>query len=165
MSNETGLVKQTAATPAIGQETLDRARSVGLNLPENAEQMEMIQDLMQAEADLEAIGLPMVNSRDLLNVPLTICDASVKVITDNGESKPCVNFIVERSDTGERVQVLKSSNAFNDVFVNFFNKWRAIQARELQGYHFVESDKFAKAGNKAIILQKIQQVKTVGKGK
>lgn len=122
-------------------------------------QVEMAKDIIATEAELEANALPKLNSKDILNRKINILDASFRSIPDKdapGGQKACVSFVCEFAEgdaqEGEQFTVLKSSNTFNDVFVQRFDRMRGIIQRPLNGYQFIESEKYGKAGNQAHIL-------------
>ena len=156
MANNTATTSDTALATVSGnglqQNTM---QSYGkLNLPQNMAELEMIQDLMQAEAEVEALAIRQVNSKELVNVPFSITDALFTTIKDNGVDKICVNFLL-KLETGETISCVKSSNKFNDVYVNFFNKFRGIAQRQLDGYTFETDERWKIAGNPAIVLRKV----------
>lgn len=131
-----------------------------------SEQLEIVREIYDAEAQLEAMALPQIPSSEILGQPINILDAAFKTIseTKNGvtSDKVCVSFVCEFADgerAGEQFTVLKSSNAFNDIYANRFTKLRGIMQRPLQGYEFVEDARYNKAGNNAIVLRRTATVK------
>lgn len=136
------------------------------------EQLEIVREIYDAEAQLEAMSLPQVKSRDILGRSINILDAAFKTInvtedesvdgkkTKVARDKVCVSFVCEYADgenVGEQFTVLKSSNAFNDIFANRFTKLRGIMQRPLNGYEFVEDARYSQAGNNAIVLRRKSQ--------
>lgn len=129
------------------------------DFPLTREQREMQRELLQVEAELEFISLDMLNSRDVLHVPITVTDAVFRTIKDSETKadKQCVSFVCINQETGEPFTCLKGSNAFNDTYVKFFDLWRG-QGRILPDMNFVEEPKFKRAGNAAIILRRVPKV-------
>lgn len=163
MENENALVPANESVTAM--EALQSGEFDFTSLSPN-EQLELFREIKAADAEIEMIGLPMLKSKDILNIPINIHDASFKDIISDGEQKTCVNFLCENIETGELFTVLKSSNAFNDLYVKPFHSRRGITRHVLQNYNFVEDNRWQKAGNPAVVLRKVQpQMKTVSKGK
>lgn len=137
---------------------------------EPAQQLEIVREIYDAEAQLEAMALPQLPSSEILGQEINILDAAFKNITETEKGvtrdKVCVSFVCEFADgerMGEQFTVLKSSNAFNDIYANRFTKMRGIISKPLQGYEFVEDARYNKAGNNAIVLRR--KVKATAKGK
>lgn len=133
-------------------------------LPNNQFELELMQDLLQSEAEIESLAMRQVNSKDLIGASFDITDAIFTTITEKDKSqKVCVSFVLEL-ETGETVTCLKSSNKFNDAYVNFFAKRRGVMAGRLEGYTFREEPRWTVAGNAAIVLAKVpKQIKSVNK--
>ena len=157
MSQDTN---NTTALATTNDEVLAQAAytSDGFNLAslEPSQQLEIIREIQEAEATLEAMALPMVNSKDILGVEINIVDASFKKIVEKktGEESDCVNFVCQNVQTGELFTVLKGSNAFNDAYANRFQKLRGIAVKPLMGYEFVEDSRWSVAGNNSIVLRR-----------
>lgn len=142
----------------IGQDGFD------LSQLEPAQQLEIVREIYDAEAQLEAMALPQYPSSEILGVEINVLDAAFKSITETvkgvSTEKVCVSFVCEfaedcdKGHAGEQFTVLKSSNAFNDVYANRFTKLRGIMQRPLNGYEFVEDARYNKAGNNAIVLRR-----------
>ncbi len=167
-NNETALATSNAeildAHSAITNDGFD------LSALPASEQLEIVREILDAEATLESMALPAVNSRDILNVEINIVDASFRTIQDESiqgddKSKVCVNFVCQRVDTGELFTVLKGSNAFNDAYANRFTKLRGIASKPLLGYEFVEDARWHHAGNNSIVLRRKSAAQAATKSK
>ena len=167
-NNETN---ETTAIVKGNEEVLAQAAYTadGFNLAAlpASEQLEIIREIQDAEATLEAMALPMVNSKDILGVEINIVDAAFRTIFDEKAQadKVCVNFVCQDAGTGELFTVLKGSNAFNDAYANRFTKLRGIASRPLLGYEFVEDSRWSFAGNNSIVLRRKSAAKVAAKGK
>ena len=150
MKNNTETALATASDSAIQAQQTNGEFA----LPNNQFELELMQDLMQSEAEIESLAMRSVNSKDLIGKEFAIIDAMFSTIKEKEVEKVCVNFVLELTD-GETVTCLKSSNKFNDAYVNFFNKFRGIANRRLDGYTFEEDARWTFAGNAAIVLRKV----------
>ncbi len=159
--NNAAIVDQS--TFADGNATID------LSKLSPSEQKEIVQDILQTEAELEAMALPQYNSSDILNRPINVLDASFRQIKDGDRMKAGVSFVCEFAEgdeqVGEQFTVLKSSNPFNDVYVVRFDKMRGIISKPLNGYEFIEESRFTKNGNAAHVLRRISLALGAGKSK
>jgi len=154
-NNETAL---TVATPQhVGLALTDAGFDVG-QLPAE-KQLEIFRNIMRYDAEIEAMALRQVLSKNILGVPFDIMDASFRMIPDKksetGE-KQCILFTLRLQETGEIVTCLKSSNNFNDVYPMYFESLRGIQHRPKTDYTFEEDPRYNFAGNNAIVFRKIQ---------
>lgn len=143
-----------------------------LNSLSRTEQLELMREIMEVEASLDLIALPIVSSIEILNHPITVHDAFHKTIIDSAtnQEKLCVNFLCENAgekfvagdpntpvevENGAFFTVLKGANSFNDIYVLRFRKLRGVAVMPLAGYNFAEDAKYRRAGNNAIVLRKV----------
>lgn len=182
-NKETGLAVPNAQTAVASSNKFDLetllSGEVDFNVFDDKTKLELMREIMQSEKELEIMALPMVNSRQIVGVQITVHDAVFKTIPDEktGELKQCVNFLCENVDepirleggneipTGGYFTTLKGSNTFNDIYVMRFQKLRGLVTMPLRGYHFEIEPKWTFAGNPAIVLRKTQEVKEVLKAK
>lgn len=148
---------QTETVPAVQDTT---ARIVASNAMPAREQLEMLQELQELEADIEGLQEGTTAASKLLDKPLDVIDAWRTEITDKDELKSVVCFRVQLQETGEQHIVMQSATSIREKYANYFGKFKALgMQRVLKDYAFVESDK-ERAGNKAIILRRV--AKSVG---
>lgn len=162
MNDDTQTVNDTAIAKAID----DNAFDLSTLTPEN--QLAYIQDIIAAEAALEAAGLPSYTSKEIVGQEFNIIDAAFTTIMDKDEQKVCVRFVLQGvggAHDNELFTVLKGSNSFNDLYVNLFTRTRGITKRILLGFEFVVDPRYTKANNPAIVLRRIPQAIPATKGK
>lgn len=161
-------------SPSVIDDALS-GKNFDINALSPEAQLAVVQDIMSVESEIEAMALPQINSTEILEQPINILDAAFRSVKDKqtGRDKACVSFVCEFAEgherAGEQFTVLKGSNAFNDVYVTRFNRMRGVHSQPMQGYQFVEDDRYKVGDNSAHVLRKIQpqiaKAKSVNKSK
>lgn len=163
MENNNGI--QTATTDLeIRQSTeLDNSQDLDLSgLPLTKEFLDFIREAQRLETEVELLNVKTTKASDLLGKPVSIADAIVSTIPD-GESgeKQVVLFRIIDEETGDVHTVMQSANGIRIRYAELFASRKVLaQAMGkgtpmLTGYRFVEDDRYSRAGNKAIVLQKV----------
>lgn len=121
------------------------------------EKLEIQRDLMRTQVAIYYASLPILESRNVLNVPITLVDAKFATIQDKGQDKAVINFLCRNQETGAEFVVTKGSNFYNDSYVEYFEVRRGVVEQPLFDYEFVEDKNAGNAQNAAIVLRRIQK--------
>lgn len=173
---ETALAETTNA--GLAEVNLDGFTFTGeidINTLSSTDRFELLKRIINAKADLDAIGLPMVQSRQAIDFPFGIVDAAYvyDMLIDPKKpekgTKTCVRFVLQADADhptldvreAEFFTVLKSSNKFNDRYVDLYTELRGVATCRMDGYTFVEDARYENMGNKAVVLRKIRPEKAV----
>lgn len=169
MSNTkaTEVVTETEETTALDRVAHDVARiqsaSAGMT-PATREQMAMLAELNALDQQLENLDTETTSPTEMARtgVVVDIHDAYPAEIKDGDELKSVCVFVCVEQETGLQHLVMQSLNSIREVYVKRFGGYKVLGApdeiRIMRGYRFVVSDnpKHRKAGNSAILLQKVR---------
>lgn len=164
MSNENAAAVAAGNEIALRNSTdLDNTSDFDLNgLPLTKEFLDFVKEAQRLEAEVESLNAKTTKASDLLGKTVSITDAIVTTIPDaEAGEKSVVLFKVIDEDSGEVHTVMHSANPIRQRYCELFASRKVLaQAMGkplpvLSGYRFAEDDRYSRAGNKAIVLQKI----------
>lgn len=165
--NNTGLVIPENQTIATANENAPFS-DFTVNQLSPEQQFEIAKDILAAQQEIETLAMPQMQSKQLVGKEFNILGAAFRSIPDDkdGGQKTVISFVLELHESGEQVTCLKSSNAINDVYVNYFDRMRGVMYKPLENYTFAEDTRYTRNGNAAIVLRKMpKRVTTAGKAK
>lgn len=159
MKKETETVNPQALAPASANQmasfTPDEIKAV---VPTSREQLEMLIELNALEKTVESLGEKTTKPTDLADsgVVFDILDCWFTEIRDGDEMKKVVCFQIQETDTGLNHIVMQGSGSVRDTYANYFGAFKAVGVpKRLANYRYVYSEKTYAAGNKAVILERV----------
>lgn len=129
-------------------------------VPTNREQLDMIIEMEALQKQIDNLGIKTTKPTLLCDsgIVFDIVDAYDTEIRDGEELKPVVVMELVEQETGIAHIVMQSANSMRQLISRRFGMFKATGASRaalvLRGYRFVESEKYGRAGNMAIVLQK-----------
>lgn len=163
MENATAIANENTELAVRQSTDIDTTTEFDFNgLPLTKEFLDFIREAQRLETEVELLNVKTTKAGDLLGKSISIADAIVSTIPD-GESgeKQVVLFRVIDEETGEEHTVMQSANGIRIRYAELFASRKVLaQAMNkslpmLTGYRFVEDERYSRAGNKAIVLQKV----------